>query len=200
MDNNSVDFRVKRTEKMLLNALFILLEKKSINKITINDICVEAMIHRTTFYNHYVDKYDLLESGFQIIFDELTTDINTVQEVITEHTIDNPPPHFVRIFQHIRHKEKLYSSLLEHKSNNLFIPILNDYLSKNIMERLNSHISTPGSSISNSFIAQFCAGAIVNIICWWIDQKFMTPPETMASHLYGLLSTGITPILQNNTN
>ena len=55
------DLRVQRTYLLLKNALLELLAKKSFDEIKVNDICNLAMIHRTTFYSHFQDKYDLLE-------------------------------------------------------------------------------------------------------------------------------------------
>ena len=54
------DLRIKRTKNLLVKALFELLAEKSIDKISVLDICDRAAVHRTTFYKHYEDKYDLL--------------------------------------------------------------------------------------------------------------------------------------------
>lgn len=55
------DLRVKRTYILLKNALFELLAHQSFEEIKVNDICNLAMVHRTTFYSHFSDKYELLE-------------------------------------------------------------------------------------------------------------------------------------------
>jgi AcrR family transcriptional regulator len=54
------DVRIVKTKKALFSALLYLLERHSFVKITVNDICVEAMVSRTAFYTHFQDKYDLL--------------------------------------------------------------------------------------------------------------------------------------------
>ena len=73
------DLRVQRTYLLLKNALLELLAKKSFDEIKVNDICNLAMIHRTTFYSHFQDKYDLLEYCVKNIEQELTEKINTTQ-------------------------------------------------------------------------------------------------------------------------
>lgn len=65
------DLRVIRTRKLLSNALKELLQEKSFDKITVNDICERALVHRATFYNHFTDKTDLLN----YIFDAMQDDI-----------------------------------------------------------------------------------------------------------------------------
>jgi len=55
------DLRVRRTYELLSQALMSLLPEKSFEEITVTDICERAMIHRTTFYKHFKDKYQLLD-------------------------------------------------------------------------------------------------------------------------------------------
>ncbi|WP_067621294.1 TetR/AcrR family transcriptional regulator [Alicyclobacillus acidiphilus] len=61
MDENALDLRVRRTRKLLQDALLNLMSKKSFQAITVQDIAAEAMINRSTFYDHFVDKYALME-------------------------------------------------------------------------------------------------------------------------------------------
>lgn len=65
------DLRVIRTRKLLSSALKELLQEKSFDKITVNDICDRAMVHRATFYNHFIDKMDLLN----YLFDEMQEEV-----------------------------------------------------------------------------------------------------------------------------
>ena len=69
------DLRVKRTYILLKNALFELLAHQSFEEIKVNDICNLAMVHRTTFYSHFSDKYELLEYCIKDVEDELTQKI-----------------------------------------------------------------------------------------------------------------------------
>ncbi|MBQ4187392.1 MAG: TetR/AcrR family transcriptional regulator [Firmicutes bacterium] len=51
----------ERTDRDITNALFLVMERKSFEKITVQDILEEAMINRSTFYQHFSDKYAILE-------------------------------------------------------------------------------------------------------------------------------------------
>ncbi|MBD8839971.1 TetR/AcrR family transcriptional regulator [Paenibacillus sp. CFBP 13594] len=64
MIDKKVDLRVTRTHKLLTMALLDLLCEKGqlFSNITINEICDKAMVHRTTFYKHFKDKFALLSS------------------------------------------------------------------------------------------------------------------------------------------
>jgi len=53
--------KTQYTKMVLRDSLMELLQKKPISKITIKELCEKADINRTTFYNHYLDHYDLLK-------------------------------------------------------------------------------------------------------------------------------------------
>ena len=59
------DLRTARTYKLLKDSLLQLLSEKSFDNIKVNDICDLAMVHRTTFYSHFSDKYELLDTVFK---------------------------------------------------------------------------------------------------------------------------------------
>lgn len=71
MSNESVDPRIRRTRKMLQDGLSKLLREKDFDKISVQDIVAASDLHRATFYDHYPDKYALLECLVGSRFHEL---------------------------------------------------------------------------------------------------------------------------------
>ena len=59
MDEKKKDLRIIKTRKALYNAFEELMKSKPFEQIKVSDICNEALINRSTFYDHYADKYDL---------------------------------------------------------------------------------------------------------------------------------------------
>ncbi|MBC1418697.1 TetR/AcrR family transcriptional regulator [Listeria fleischmannii] len=57
---NENDLRVQKTKKVLVETFLEILEHEEMKAVTVNSICKKALIHRTTFYKHFYDKYDLL--------------------------------------------------------------------------------------------------------------------------------------------
>src|SRR3979490_361962 len=57
--------RTPRTRGIVQQALMSLILKKDYETITIQDICDEADVGRSTFYAHYTGKDDLKRSGFE---------------------------------------------------------------------------------------------------------------------------------------
>ena len=56
------DARVRYTQHALKQALLTLLKEKSVNKITVKEVCELAELNRATFYSHYSDCFALLEA------------------------------------------------------------------------------------------------------------------------------------------
>ena len=57
----TLDPRIRRTRQLMQQALAKLLEKKEFDEISVQDIADVATINRATFYDHYTDKFSLLE-------------------------------------------------------------------------------------------------------------------------------------------
>ncbi len=55
------DVRIIKTRERLRDALIILLKEKSINDISILDICRQSGVNRNTFYFHYDNIYTLFD-------------------------------------------------------------------------------------------------------------------------------------------
>jgi AcrR family transcriptional regulator len=58
---NEADPRVKRTRKLLQEALVSLLAEKSFPAISVQDIAERATLNRATFYAHFEDKFALMD-------------------------------------------------------------------------------------------------------------------------------------------
>ena len=65
------DPRIRRTRQLLQGALQTLMQTKSFDEISVQDITEAATVNRATFYDHYTDKFSLLDatvgSGFHML-------------------------------------------------------------------------------------------------------------------------------------
>lgn len=68
------DVRIRKSKRDIVNAFFQLLENNDFHKITVQNICEESLSSRSTFYSHFTDKYQLLESlveEYSLYFEEM---------------------------------------------------------------------------------------------------------------------------------
>lgn len=82
MLQESEDLRAVRTRKYIIEAFIELIEEKKFSNITINEISTKAMINRATFYRHFLDKYDLMDTVIKE---------NLMATVLNEMAIINEP-------------------------------------------------------------------------------------------------------------
>jgi AcrR family transcriptional regulator len=65
------DPRIRRTRQLLQGALSTLMQTKGFDEISVQDIAEAATVNRATFYDHYTDKFSLLDAtvggGFHIM-------------------------------------------------------------------------------------------------------------------------------------
>ena len=69
-----LDPRILRTRRMLQHALETLLKKKQFDQVSVRDITEAATVNRATFYDHYPDKFALLECMVDSRFHALLTE------------------------------------------------------------------------------------------------------------------------------
>jgi AcrR family transcriptional regulator len=61
LQNEKEDPRITRTRNLILKAFMELLSEKGFQSMTVQDISEKAGINRATFYDHFTDKYVLLD-------------------------------------------------------------------------------------------------------------------------------------------
>lgn len=80
-----MDQRIIKTKNNLYKGLLITMKNKSFEEIKVSDVCKEAHINRSTFYNNFNDKYDLLFSLFHDL--EKSNNNNNIASNIFHDTI-----------------------------------------------------------------------------------------------------------------
>lgn len=92
-----------RTDKAITRALISLLQFKSFEKITVQDILDETPVTRSTFYKHFHDKYEVAE--------KMQADFLSAQIFIREKLLTNPASFSVALQQHIQQNHEIMLAL-----------------------------------------------------------------------------------------
>ncbi|WP_311408509.1 TetR/AcrR family transcriptional regulator [Liquorilactobacillus uvarum] len=71
----TTDIRVKKTRRTIIQTFLNLLGKMPFKKITVAKIYTEAEIAKSTFYDHFKDKYDLLDQIIQSLSEDFAFEI-----------------------------------------------------------------------------------------------------------------------------
>ena len=166
------------TKTSLAQALFDLLSKKSFQKISINDLCEVCGIHRSTFYRHFEDKYQLL----RFCFDEISKEMETRMESKPSKDF------FVVMLDNCQKHEKLFFHLFETGMDEELSEIFYQFSSRHMLECLKEKESQgvllPGPIDA---MTAFYVGGFTNMVKRWIKSGYKMPKETLASCLYKLM-------------
>ena len=77
----STDLRIIKTKKNLYDSLTKLMSIKEFEDIKVSDVCNLALINRSTFYAHFNDKYELLNSFIYDLKDDLQEQISSNEKI-----------------------------------------------------------------------------------------------------------------------
>ena len=169
---NRHDLRVRKVEKSLTEAMSILLNKQNFGKITIKDLCNEALISRATFYAHYADKYNMLEYWL-FKYQPYKLEKDVVYEQAEETTN-----------RFVHENEKIIINLFDDADNETL-----EILSRYILYLLDfAKKEYPNEQRLKSIVlSNFYSGGIIYFIVWLIKNKFPSDVPAMNIHLYRLI-------------
>ncbi len=176
------DLRVRRTHKLLWEALMAELSERPFEEITVKDICERAMVHRTTFYKHYEDKYALLEQGMRQMYDALVAEEKHLPP--SAYSVEHPPPYFVRLFEHAAQHQQFYKLMLCGEGIGRFQKLVKGYIAETLSSKVrelpptDQHLAVP-----LDMHAQFVAGAALSLLAWWLENDMPLSPRRMAQYL-----------------
>ena len=175
------NLRLRRTQKLLREALIELIEERGFEALTIGEITERAMVSRAAFYRNYQDKYDLVE---QIFAEAMLALLDAVGELGKEH----PAEVWVTFFEHIAQYERLYRALLGSKGSPWFVRKMRASLAGLVKEGGQGHLphgadarERPLHTFSDEFVPDLVSALFVEAITWWLEQGRPYPPREMAT-------------------
>lgn len=80
---------MKRTRQLLQDAFTSLIKEKDFESITVRDITTKATVNRATFYAHFADKYEILESKINETFMAIVTRRVSDHTVLNDETLES---------------------------------------------------------------------------------------------------------------
>lgn len=186
------DLRVRRTRKLLREALIDLATEKGFDAITVNDLTARAMINRATFYRHYRDKYDLALSYATELMDELGVLTKPFNPTAGDSDPENPHPPLARLFEHAAEHDRLYRLLLGQRGTPIFAEQLQRYIEGQMRERLEQTVVDPRHvRVPIEICVHFVTTNAITMLIWWLEQGQPYSPAQMATWLPQLSLRGV---------
>jgi AcrR family transcriptional regulator len=167
---------------LLWEALMAELSERTFEEMTVTDICERAMVHRTTFYKHYEDKYALLEQGIRQMYDDLLAEEE--HKPPSAYSVEHPPPYFIRLFEHAAQHQHFYRLMVCGEGIGRFQKLVKGYIADVVTAKVcelppaNQHFAVP-----LDMHAHFVSGATLSLLAWWLEHDMPFSPHQMAQYL-----------------
>lgn len=161
------------TKYLVHEALLKLLKEKSINKISIKELCQVAGINRTTFYNHYGSQYDVLNEIAEAYMQ--STSFTMLKESERGRNIYEC---LVSILEYMKENIEFAKLMLEQEHYDLFtqiiksLPQFDQMVIKHLPEKLDLD--------KRNAIASYVQYGSVKLLKEWILSDCMKSPEEEA--------------------
>lgn len=184
------DRRVRRTRRLLHQALKDLVLEKNYETITVQDITDRADLSRATFYLHYKDKDELLAHSLEEMFDELVDQLKDPAD-LHDLWIDGESPALIA-FRHVQEHHQMYKALLGERGVSYVITREINYLAQIAFQRITAILPQGYESpVPLEILSQHIAGSLYTIIVWWLENDMPHSPEYMARTLHNLSIPGV---------
>ncbi len=168
--------RVAVTKRMVKEGLMRLLEKKSLDKINITELCQEAGINRTTFYRYYELPRDVLTEMQNEFFEETFAHF---QKPLTVSDIE-------RLFVCLSEHSELVKLFFQYNSDTDWTYIINRI-----------YTNFPGLKMTKGFqnldensaklLSAYLAGGAYFLARQWIMEDIPMPPKDVAAIALNIL-------------
>lgn len=115
--------RIRMTRKLIRGALIELLQEKTIDKISVKEICARADVNRSTFYDHYEDIYALLGD----------MEAEFISQIPQEYASASIRAQLLGFVRYVRDHQQLYAAIRKYSDmvRKRLIPlILQNYISE----------------------------------------------------------------------
>lgn len=178
-----LDARVRYT-KMIIQVNFVsLLKQKSINKITVKEICEMAEINRATFYKYYLDAFDLLDKIEEEILKEL-------QETMQHSLKDGINKTLVQMLEKMKENGDLYTTLFSGNGDTGFAL----KIFRICYAEFSAYISCQFpklTQVQQAWVYIYAAQGSSGILQYWISDGMSESPKDVAEFIEKLISSTV---------
>ncbi|WP_267202278.1 TetR/AcrR family transcriptional regulator [Limosilactobacillus kribbianus] len=188
---NKTDPRVIKTRNSLRKALVYLMRREKIENISVQKITETANITRGTFYLHYRDKQDFIESAMKDILDDFFDQVMVDSEdysLSKERTVQVIS--LQKAFQYIENNADIFDVLLNNENNTGFY--------EQFYNRLADYLTTYGNVVNNNqkqlmvpvnLQISFIVSAFLGLISHWLEDGMIYTSRYMTQSTEKMFDT-----------
>lgn len=170
---------------LIVQAFKQLIQKKSIDKITVKELCEICEINRQTFYNHFSDLFDIFKYLFQ---EELFA------EIAQNRTFENWCGGFLATLNYLKRNSKMiwhvYESSYRLEANTFFTRISNRLL-EDVVDECMESLDKVLEEADRRFIVNFYRHVFNGLMMDWVNEGMKEQPEELLKKLQIMIGGSI---------
>lgn len=170
------DRRVQKTRQAIFDAFDRLIVKRNYAKISIQNIIDEANIGRSTFYDHFETKDELLRTKCTDLFDHIFSPHGS-EETHSFSPKSTFAQKITHILYHLLDDKKVIKGILASESGDLFLQYFRQYLTETVRDAKTTLIFIP-----QDFLQNHISGSFIETVRWWVKRNFKDTPEELAKY------------------
>ncbi|BCH22913.1 TetR family transcriptional regulator [Mesorhizobium sp. L-8-10] len=186
MTAGSIDRRVARTRSRLQQALLKLAAEKGYGAVTVEDICREADVGRSTFYTHYPDKECLRRATIDEHMTSLQARGATRDSMQNTEGFSFSGP----AFAHAHATREMHRGLMGGTKREIPKEI-RDWISAQIRRELVGIADGGKDGVRLEIATRFVTGAFFEVMHWWLDGDTRFPPQEVDRVFQNLAFDGV---------
>ncbi|GAB3061641.1 TetR/AcrR family transcriptional regulator [Virgibacillus ainsalahensis] len=180
------DLRIIKTQESLRHALLTLLKSKSLEAITIAELCRLARINRGTFYLHYEDVHGVFKHYLEVIVEDLRLSYEEPYYK-TNFNVSNIEADMIKIFHHVKKYQDFYQIIFDEKIPMMYYYLLFDTVRSFMKESVSEFLEIE-PEIKIDYLISYQTNAILGILIEWHRQGFQTSIPELNKQLIEILS------------
>ncbi len=185
------DRRVQKTRDLLHGALASVIHEKSYDAIGVKEILARANVGRSTFYTHFRNKDELLDSGIR---DVLRTS-ETTPPVRSTGSADRILRFSLPLLEHIERHRLAADSEVDAQGQTVVHERLEGVLTELIAGDLGRIGYRPGArrpDVPSGLLAQYVTSTFVVVLNWWVRSGRRLPAREVNELFRALVLPALT--------
>ncbi|MGV0168440.1 TetR/AcrR family transcriptional regulator [Furfurilactobacillus sp. WILCCON 0119] len=158
--------------------------QQSFESITVNSLCKAANYPRSTFYNYFDDKYDLLRYCFSLVIAEVKLD-----ELVVGHDDQFLVQSFDRLYTLTDAHSDYVKRVLHHNQTGDLQVNFTTYARQKAQKELTGKLNV-GTTIPTELVISHCVSTLLMVLEWTFVKQHKTDQATARAILLKLYGSG----------